>query len=83
MLEYSLLGRGRKKFENFHKFLVLKDSISISNFDVNKQASCCSINPKPHGSGWICPHSFQRPITQKVLKLKKSAKNTYSTENLC
>jgi hypothetical protein len=40
-------------------------------------------NPKPHGSGWICPHSFQRPITQKVLKLKKLAKNTYSTENFC
>jgi hypothetical protein len=42
---------------------------------------CCI--PKPHGSGWICPHSFQRPITQKVLNLKKSAKNTYSTENFC
>ncbi len=41
------------------------------------------INPKPHGSGRICPHFFQRPITQKVLKCKKSAKNTYSTENVC
>jgi hypothetical protein len=42
-----------------------------------------SINPKPHGSGPICPHFFQRPITQKVLKCKKSATNTYSTENVC
>jgi hypothetical protein len=41
------------------------------------------INPEPNGSGPICPHFFQRPITQKVLKLKKSAKNTYSTENVC
>jgi hypothetical protein len=40
-------------------------------------------NPKPHGSGPICPHFFQRPIIQKVLKCKKSAKNTYSTENVC
>ncbi len=32
------------------------------------------INPKPHGSGRICPHLFQRPITQKVLKCKKSVK---------
>jgi hypothetical protein len=31
-------------------------------------------NPKPHRSGPICPHYFQRPITQKVLKCKKIGK---------
>jgi hypothetical protein len=25
-------------------------------------------NPKPHGRGRICPHFFQRLISQKVLK---------------
>ncbi len=29
-----------------------------------------AINPKPHGSGRISPHVFQRPITQKGLKQK-------------
>jgi hypothetical protein len=41
------------------------------------------VNPKPHCSGPICPHYFERPLTQKVLKCKKSAKNTYSTEKFC
>jgi hypothetical protein len=34
-----------------------------------------SINPKPHGSGQICPHVFQRPITQKGLKQKNRQKS--------
>jgi hypothetical protein len=41
------------------------------------------INPNSHGRGRICPPLFQRPITQKVLKCKKSVKNIYSTENFC
>ncbi len=41
------------------------------------------LNPNPHGGGRICPDCFQRPITQKVLKYKKSVKIIYSTENLC
>jgi hypothetical protein len=32
------------------------------------------INPKPHGRGRICPHPFQRPITQKVLSAKNRQK---------
>jgi hypothetical protein len=31
-------------------------------------------NPKPHGSGPICPHFFQRPISQKGLKQKNPQK---------
>ncbi len=38
------------------------------------EAQRSEFNPKPHGSGPICPHCFQRPITQKVLKFKKSVK---------
>ncbi len=33
------------------------------------------LNPKPHGSGRICPHYFQRPITQKGLKQKNPQKS--------
>jgi hypothetical protein len=33
------------------------------------------INPKPHGSGQICPQHFQRPITQKDLKQKNRQKS--------
>jgi hypothetical protein len=47
-----------------------------------KNLGTSTFNPKPHGSGPICPHFFQRPITQN-LKCRKSAKNTYSTENIC
>jgi hypothetical protein len=32
-------------------------------------------NPKPHGSGRICPHYFQRRITQKGLKQKNRQKS--------
>ncbi len=32
------------------------------------------LNPKPHGRGRICPHPFQRPITQKVLSAKNRPK---------
>jgi hypothetical protein len=35
---------------------------------------CMIFNPKPHGSGRICPHFFQKPITQEVLKWKKLQK---------
>ncbi len=28
------------------------------------------LNPNPHGYGQICPHYFQRPITQKSLSAK-------------
>jgi hypothetical protein len=31
-------------------------------------------NPKPHGRGRICPHFFQRPITQKSLSAKNQRK---------
>ncbi len=37
----------------------------------------------PNGHGKIYPHFFLRPITQKVLKCKKSAKNIYSMEIFC
>jgi hypothetical protein len=30
--------------------------------------------PKPHGSGPICPHFFQRSISQKGLKQKNRQK---------
>ncbi len=71
-------------------FLFMLIFIFYVNFYVyiHGHAACsCSVdmhfNPKPHGSGPICPHFFQRPIIQIVLKCKKSAKNTYSTENVC
>ncbi len=38
-------------------------------------ASQDKFNPKPHGSGRICPHYFQRPITQKGLKQKNRQKS--------
>ncbi len=39
------------------------------------------LNPNPHGRGWISPHHFWRPVTQKALSAKTSTKINYSTEN--
>ncbi len=36
------------------------------------------LNPNPHGRGWICPHYFQRSITQKGLNpLRPSGESCY------
>jgi hypothetical protein len=48
--------------------------IKISYTTVNYKSFLKSVNPKPHGSGPICPHFFQRPISQKGLKQKKFQK---------
>jgi hypothetical protein len=39
-------------------------------------AGRAAVNPNPHGSGQICPHYFQRPISQKGLKQKNRQKLT-------
>ncbi len=44
-------------------------------FDVLYCSILKNFNPKPHGSGRICPHYFQRPITQKGLKQKNRQKS--------
>jgi hypothetical protein len=38
------------------------------------------INPLTHWGGPIGPPLFQRPVAQKVMKIKKFAKISYSTE---
>jgi hypothetical protein len=47
-------------------------SICINRYFV---VNIVHLNPKPHGSGRICPHYFQRPITQKGLKQKNRQKS--------
>jgi hypothetical protein len=46
--------------------------ISMPNFNV--------VNPLTHGGGPIGPPLFQRPVAQKVMKLKKFGKINYSME---
>jgi hypothetical protein len=39
-----------------------------------------NINPLTHWGGPIAPPLFQRPVAQKVVKLNKFGKISYSTE---
>jgi hypothetical protein len=40
----------------------------------HRKSQLNGVNPKPHGSGPICPQFFQRPISQKGLKQKNPQK---------
>ncbi len=82
----EIVGIKNKTGQNASGFAILLKFMSLNNFLRNLVFKKCDpymvaqvrirVNPKPHGSGPIYPHYFQRPITQKVLKCKKSAKNT-------
>ncbi len=55
--------------------LDLVDLFSSGRFNFHRLPfTARAFNPKPHGSGPICPHFFQRPISQKGLKQKNRQK---------
>ncbi len=64
-------GNDEKAQEKVNLFVIFVYKIFISSpFPLIRGTGTSLHIPKPHGRGLICPRSFQRPITQKVLSAK-------------
>ncbi len=74
VLENSLILSCWKKKKNNFALTESMQSYEIFFFWLIGLCILKQINPNPHGHGRICPHCFQRPITQKVLKYKNLQK---------